>query len=74
MQQLDTYPIEDFLNKARVAKKTNQKTLVMSNKEYADLYDSLAVVMTRLSGILDKVVATPGATDTIEVKMNGGNF
>lgn len=74
MQQLDTYPIEDFLNKARVAKKTNQKTLVMSSKEYADLYDSLAVVMTRLSGILDKVVATPSATGPIEVKMNGGNF
>jgi hypothetical protein len=74
MQQLDTYPIEDFLNKARVAKKTNQKTLVMSSKEYADLYDSLAVVMTRLSGILDKIVAAPTAPAAIEVKMNGGNF
>jgi len=73
MQQLDTYPIEDFLNKARVAKKTNQKTLVMSSKEYADLYDSLAVVMTRLSGILDKIAA-PTAPAAIEVKMNGGNF
>ena len=74
MQQLDTYPIEDFLNKARVAKKTNQKTLTMSSKEYADLYDSLAVVMTRLSGVLDKVSNTPQASSTIEVKMNGGNF
>ena len=74
MQQLDTYPIEDFLNKARVAKKTNQRTLVMSSKEYADLYDSLAVVMTRLSGILDKIAAAPAAPASIEVKMNGGNF
>jgi hypothetical protein len=74
MQQLDTYPIEDFLNKARVAKKTNQKTLVMSSKEYADLYDSLALVMTRLSGILDKIATTPTTTGPIEVKMNGGNF
>jgi hypothetical protein len=74
MQQLDTYPIEDFLNKARVAKKTNQKTLVMSSKEYTDLYDSLAVVMTRLSGILDNIAAAPTAPASIEVKMNGGNF
>lgn len=74
MQQLDTYPIEDFLNKARVAKKTNQKTLVMSTKEYADLYDSLALVMTRLSGILDRVATNPTTTGPIEVKMSGGNF
>jgi hypothetical protein len=74
MRQLDTYPIEDFLDKARVAKKTNQKTIIMSSKEYNDLYDSLAVVMTRLSGKLDaSVAATPAAT-TIEVKMDGGNF
>ena len=74
MRQLDTYPIEDFLDKARVAKKINQKTLVMSSKEYSDLYDSLALVMTRLSGILDTAVATPPVSTSIEVKMDGGNF
>ena len=74
MRQLDTYPIEDFLDKARVAKKTNQKTIIMSSKEYSDLYDSLALVMTRLSGVLDAAVATPPATASIEVKMDGGNF
>jgi len=74
MRQLDTYPIEDFLDKARVAKKTNQKTIVLSYREYGDLYDSLALVMTRLSGILDSAVAAPPATASIEVKMDGGNF
>lgn len=74
MQQLDTYPIEDFLNKARVARKTNQKTLVLSSSEYTNLYDSLALAMTRLSGILDNAVSTPATTGPIEVKMNGGNF
>ena len=74
MRQLDTYPIEDFLDKARVAKKINQKTLVMSSKEYSDLYDSLALVMTRLSGLLDVSVAPPPAASSIEVKMDGGNF
>ena len=29
MRQLDTYPIEDFLDKARVAKKINQKTSIL---------------------------------------------
>lgn len=74
MRQLDTYPIEDFLDKARVAKKINQKTIVLSSKEYGDLYDSLALVMTRLSGISDAPTTVAPSTTSIEVKMDGGNF
>ena len=73
MKQLNTLPIEDFLNKARVAIKSNQKDLTLSIKEVTDLQNSLAVVMTRLTGELDQVVAnsTPG---NIQVNMDGGQF
>ena len=54
MKQLNTLPIEDFLNKARIAIKSNQKQVVLDIKEAVSLADSLAVVMTRLSGELDK--------------------
>lgn len=72
MTPLNTLPIEDFLNKARVARKSNQKTLTLNTKEYVDLADSIASAMTRLSGVIDQsATATP---NVIEVKMDGGSF
>ena len=70
-QQLNTLPIEDFLNKARVAIKGNQKNLTLTIKEVEDLQNSLSVVMTRIAGNLDKRQTT---NETIEVKFNGGSF
>ena len=70
MRTLNTLPIEDFLEKSKIAKKSNQRSLTLSAKEYTDLYDSLAAVMTRLAGSSDQSLAE----DTIEVKMDGGGF
>jgi hypothetical protein len=70
MKTLNTIPIEDFLEKSKIARKSNQKTLTLSSKEYTDLYDSLATVMTRLSGSLDQSLSD----NTVEVKMDGGGF
>jgi hypothetical protein len=76
MKQLNTLPIEDFLDRARVAIKTNQKNVTLTIKEVTDLQNSLAVVMTRLSGELDQIVSSAGTAqlDTIQVKMDGGTF
>jgi hypothetical protein len=70
-QQLNTLPIEDFLAKARIAIKGNQKNITLTIKEVEDLQNSLSVVMTRLAGNLDK--RQPN-NETIEVKFNGGSF
>jgi len=72
MKRLNTLPIEDFLEKARVAIKSNQKSITLSIKEVTDLQNSLSVVMTRLSSQLDEKLFDQNAT--ITVKMNGGNF
>ena len=72
MKPLNTLPIEDFLDKARIARKGNQKTLTLTAKEYTDLFDSIASAMTRLSGALDQTTA--GSADVVEVKMDGGKF
>ena len=53
MKQLNTLPIEDFLEKARIAIKSNQKNLPLSIKDVTDLQNSLSTVMTRLAGELD---------------------
>jgi len=68
MRQLNTIPIEDFLDKARIAIKTNQKSLNLTIKEVTDLQNSLSVVMTRLAGKVDQSVSS------VEVKMDGGRF
>ena len=70
MKTLNTLPIEDFLEKARIAIKTNQKNITLSLKEVTDLQNSLSSVMTRLAG-----ENSPAAEqEDIVIKLNGGNF
>ena len=73
MKQLNTLPIEDFLDKARVAIKGNQKNLTLTIEEVTDLQNSLSIVMTRLSGDMDQMLANAQPSN-IEVKMDGGKF
>jgi hypothetical protein len=73
MKQLNTLPIEDFLDKARVAIKGNQKNLTLTIKEVADLQNSLSIVMTRLSGEMDQILANAQPSNVV-IKMDGGKF
>jgi hypothetical protein len=70
MKQLNTLPIEDFLDKARIAIKSNQKSVTLTIKEVTDLQNSLSIVMTRLAGETP-VIQPP---EVIQVKMDGGRF
>lgn len=74
MQQLNTLPIEMFLEKARIARKSGQKSLNLSIDEVNMLEESLAVVMTRLSGDLDAIVFNLQKQETITVSMDGGSL
>lgn len=72
MQQLNTLPIEMFLEKARIARKSGQKSLNLSIDDVNMLEESLAVVMTRLTGDLDAIVYNLQKQETITVTMDGG--
>ena len=74
MRPLNVLPIEDFLDKARIALKGNQKSITMSIKEVTDLQTRLAVVMTRLTGIVDQTSDNAGDNSPISIKVDGGNF
>lgn len=77
MKQINTLPIETFLEKARIANKSGQKTVVLDIKEATALYDSLAVVMTRLTGTLEDYLAQTTqlkGEEVIQVNMDGGGF
>jgi hypothetical protein len=75
MKQLNTLPIETFLDKARIAIKSNQKHLTLDIKEVQSLSDSLAVAMTRIAGNLDEKLNSVESTPAvIQVNMDGGGF
>ena len=74
MKQLNTLPIEDFLDKTRVAIKSNQKTVTLTIKEATDLQNSLSIVMTRLAGEMDELLAKSTQNTSVEIKMDGGKF
>jgi hypothetical protein len=71
MTYLNTVPIENFLDKARIAVKSNQRSLTLDIKEVQALADSLAVTMTRLAGSNVQQTTEPSS---FQVKMDGGNF
>jgi hypothetical protein len=75
MKSLNTLPIENFLDRAKVAIKTNQKTINIDIKDVQSLYDSLAVVMTRLAGNLDeKNQNFQNQPNVVSINMDGGGF
>lgn len=74
MKELNTIPIEEFLDRVRIAVKSNQKNVTLTLKEASDLQNSLSIVMTRLSGELDKIAQSKGSDEIITVKMDGGLF
>jgi hypothetical protein len=75
MKQLNTLPIEIFLDKARIAIKSNQKHLTLDIKEVQSLSDSLAVAMTRIAGELDeKLTSAESSPSVISINMDGGGF
>lgn len=74
MKPLNTLPIENFIEKAKIASKSGQKTLNLDIKDAIALSDSLAMAMTRLAGKLDEKLSEPSPTEVIEVKMDGGGF
>jgi hypothetical protein len=71
---LNTLPIEMYLEKARIARKSSQKTVNLSIDEATLLADSLAVVMTRLAGELEAIVQENQQSEDIVIKMDGGSL
>ena len=73
-QPLNTLPIEMFLEKARIARKSGQKSLNLPIDEVMLLEDTLAVVMTRLVADLDAVIQATQQSEDIVIKMDGGSL
>lgn len=73
-QPLNTLPIELYLEKVRIARKSGQKTVSLTINEASLLEDSLAVVMTRLAGEMDELIQANQQSEDIVIKMDGGSL
>jgi len=74
MQPLNTLPIEMFLEKARIARKSGQKSLNLPINDIILLEESLSVVMTRLAGELDAIALNAQQQGDITIRMDGGSL
>jgi hypothetical protein len=74
MKQINTLPIENYLEKARIAKKSGQKQVVLDINEAVALSDALAVVMTRLVAKLDEIIQQPKQEEVVQISMDGGGL
>jgi len=74
MNNINTGPIENFLEKARIASKNGSKTLILDVKEAQILSECLSVVMTRLVSKLSTEIENKPDNVQITVKMDGGNL
>ena len=74
MNNLNTLPIEIFLEKARIARKSGQKSVNLTIDEVSMLEESLSVVMTRLTGDLDAILMNMQKSNDITINMDGGKL
>jgi hypothetical protein len=74
MQPLNTLPIEMYLEKVRIARKSGQKSVTLTINDAGMLEDSLAVVMTRLAGEMDELIQANQQNEDIVIKMDGGSL
>jgi len=70
---VNTLPIENFLQKSKVATKTQQRELKLDSKEHKDLADSIAMLLARLVELQDTRLQQP-QEQNVSVEMDGGNF
>ena len=71
---LNTVAIENFLQSAKVATKTQQRSMSVEQKEYKDLADAIAMVMTRLVELQDQKLTEPRPEEAITIEMDGGKL
>ncbi len=75
--KIQTRPIEDFLGRVRTLRQQGQKQIIIQAAEADRLADSLAQVMTRLTGIQEEIIEalkSAQQAQTINIDMDGGDF
>lgn len=73
-KSINTLPIENFINKAKIASKSNQKTVTLSIEEAVQLSENISITLVRLAGMMDQSSQTAPTDEVITVAMDGGGL
>jgi len=76
IEPLNTASIQQFIQQTRAADNSRAKEVKLTIDQAKNLAYTLGLVMTRLEGDLEKLVAESrsSSADTIEVKFDGSSF
>jgi len=74
LKPINTLPIENFINKAKIASKSNQKTVTLSIEEAVQLSENISITLVRLAGMMDQSSQTAPTEEVITVSMDGGGL
>jgi hypothetical protein len=70
---LNTIPLQQFIQQVKAAENSKQKEIRIDINQAKNLAFTLGIVMSRLHGDLEKLVAnTTTAEEVIEVQLDGG--
>ena len=76
VEPLNTMPIQQFIQQTRAADNSRAKEVKISIDQAKSLAYTLGLVMSRLEGDLEKLVAESrsNSSETIEIKLDGSGF
>ena len=71
---INTLPIQSFINQVKSADASKSREVTLTIDQAKTLAFTLGIVMSRLQGDLEKLVANISTSDTIDVKVDGGSL
>ena len=70
---LNTVPIQQFIKQVKSADASRAKEVKLEISQAKNLAFTLGIVMSRLNGDLEKILAKTTEEESIEVRLDGGN-
>jgi hypothetical protein len=70
---LNTVPIQQFIKQVKSADASRAKEVKLEISQAKNLAFTLGIVMSRLNGDLEKLLAKNPEEEAIEVRLDGGN-
>lgn len=74
MKPINTIPVETFLERVRIASKTNQKNVSLDIKDASALADTINVIMSRLIMKMSTETENKQQAGVFKINADGGDF
>jgi len=74
MKPINTIPIETFLERVRIANKTNQKNISFDIKDASALADTINIIMSRLIMKMSSETEPRPQAGILKINADGGDF